>query len=293
VELTIAYIDQTLTPTYGVIGAAYELLLESTDDAVDDALGKLDATRADLARVARRCLDLRRFEANGPAGFDALCVLTFIIGNWGRDSGANRAGFEFELRREATKAGDKPLYVPFWVPSVAGINQTDLLFPIVAAKRTRALRAYEGLVHHLRSLTADASEVALTAVLWRVAALSDGLARDSGGTAARFNALRFQVAQDPTISDHEKRLWNPLTTRFVHSRDALTHMICEREGVVHEVFETAVEYVLAQRHGLVPAASALGLAVLQEIAVHLSDMDAPTVEWERVQREHLWIDDQA
>jgi len=70
-------------------------------------------------------------------------------------------------------------------------------------------------------------------------------------------------------------------------------MTCERDGQIKEVFEGAVEYVLAERDGLVPASTALGFAVLQFIADDFATIDPPLLQWERVVHEHQWVDDQA
>ncbi len=288
-----AHLDETLVPTLGALAVAFKLLLESDHPALDDALGSLDATREDLDTLRRRYLGLREVTGDSPASIEALTVISYLLLRWGRASGIHRAGFEIELANELAEMPNagKGFLVPFWLPAVPGLHQRDLLIPIIAPARTRVLRAYEGLVHHLRRLGDAAPELSTTAILWRVAALSEGLVVGGGGTLARLNLLRSRVAQDSSVSLAEQSLWDPITEHFVFCRDALTHMTCERNGEVKVVFEDAVEFATSPHGDLIPASTAIGFAVLQDIADQVLEMAPPATAWDRVYSEHAWVDD--
>src|SRR5690606_21300007 len=120
--------------------------------------------RDELTRLTRQYCGLQRFGADDAASFDALVVMSHLVRSWGPRSRVTRASFELEVNRELSIV-KQALYVPFWVPAVA-LKGNQLLFPIVARIKTSPLHAYEGLVQHLRTLPDDASEVAITAVLW-------------------------------------------------------------------------------------------------------------------------------
>lgn len=293
-ELTIHDLDPALTPTFAVVGAVYRVLLDDNDHALDDALAHFDGARNELNHLANRYFNLHRLGADESASFDALVVMTYLLRTWGTRTRMSRATFEGFVKLQLQEMSvDHNLYVPFWVPSVACVGLRKLLFPVITASSSGTLLAYRGLVQHLRALPEQASELAVTAVLWRIAALSDGLAPDSGGTLARINALRSRVAADRCIHPSERDLWNPLTSKFVNCRDALTHMVCDRGETIKEHFASAVDFVYAERDTLVPAATALGFAVLQDVALQLVDAPPPLRSWEQAFREHNWLDEQA
>jgi hypothetical protein len=287
VELTVSDLDETLVPQYVVLGKAYAVLSELREGPLDDALGELGVGRRDLARLTQRylaCPDI-------PAGTADLCILAFLLARSGSSSGLDRARFEAAL---ASELGGQTsgFFAPFWVPSVAGLRQRRLFFPLVAPRRSSVVQAYEGLVHHVRGLFISnaVGELSFTAILWRVAALIDGLEPGNQSLYDKMNAVRGRVVQSSTISLIERQLWTPLTKQFSDRRHALSHLVV-RDG---HSFESSVEYALHSRDELVAASTALGLAVLQEVADDLSDMAAPNDEWSRVwsYQGTGWIDDQ-
>lgn len=274
-ELIAGDLDPSLVPRYGLLATTFRVLGDLPDGPLDDALGQLGVERAELVEVAKRYATFPDLHSNAAD----LRVLTFLFGRCQGRSSMERAKFEAALAAEGPSSL-APLFAPFGVPAVAGLQGRSLLFPVLVPKRTAVLRAYQGLVEHLRlaEQEARAGELSSSAILWRVAAVIDGLVDADVSLYDKMNNLRNRVANSGSVSALEKQLWQPLTKEFANRRHALSH-IAVREG---PTFEESVEYALAERGELVSASSALGLAVLHEVAADLAALPAPEDAWNQV-----------
>jgi hypothetical protein len=275
VELIAGDLDPAFIPTYGLLATTYRVLGDFPEGALDDALGQLGVERVELVEVAKRYAAFPDLPSNAAD----LRVLTFLFGRCKGRSSLERARFEAAVAAEG-EPSLASLFAPFGVPAVAGLRRRSLLFPILVPQRTAVLRAYQGLVEHLRlaEQEARAAELSCSAILWRVAAVIDGLVDAEVGLYEKMNILRNRVANSGSVSDMERQLWQPLTKQFANRRHALTH-IAARE---RPTFEESIEYALTERAELVSASSALGLAVLHDIAADLAALPAPQDAWTQV-----------
>lgn len=287
-ELMVADLDASLVPTYGVLGAAYETLLALPEGPLDDALATVGADRDDLIRLQCRYSGYAKLQPETRADCADLSLLACLLHRGGRSASVTRPQLEAAL---FGGLANSPRYVvPFWVPAVAGFRANSLFFPLVAPRRSNVLRAYMGLVQHIRSMSADkiaASELSCTAILWRIAALLDGLEPGDRSLYEKMNAVRHRVVRSDVMSEPEKRLWGPLQKRFSDRRHVLSHLI-ERDG---ECFETAADYAISSKEELLGAATALSFAVLQHVADDFEGLSPRMDDWTRVWSGTEWIED--
>lgn len=283
-ELTVADLDGALVPTHRVLDAVYGALLQLSGEALDDGLGALGVQRGELERMQRRYSKHATY-GDQPADYFELSVFAFLVHTVAQHE---RRGFEVEAFRALAASGAASYVAPFGVPAVAALGARQLFFPVAAPRRTSVLRAYEGLVRHLRAFKeSDASELAHTAILWRISAIVDGLEPGDSPLYDKMNAVRGRVVQSSVLSEQEKLLWNPLQKTFSSRRHVLSHLIV-RDG---ETFETASEYAVTSLDELRALSTALGFAILQEIADDLAQLPPPVRAWGLTWSNTAWIEE--
>jgi len=286
VELTVAEFDQKLVPTYRVLESVHGTLLLLPEGALDDALAGLGVERDALLRLQRRSAKHAVY-GDVHADYLELKVFTFLLHAATRDE--PRARFEVAAFRMLADEGMPSYVAPFGVLAVASFRVRQLFFPVAAPRRTSVVRAYDGLVRHLRALREeDATELVCTAILWRIAAIVDGLVPGEVPLYDKMNAVRGRVVQSKALSEQEKRLWNPLQKAFANRRHALCHLIV-RDG---ESFETASAYAMTSLNELRTVSTALGFAILQAVADDLEQLPPPIEAWEWTWSNTAWIEEQ-
>jgi hypothetical protein len=193
------------------------------------------------------------------------------------------------LQLESTGLIVPRLAFPFWLPTAMVGRSRRLPFPLLVLERTPVIQAYEGLIRHLQDLNTGSTEVALTAVLWRVVALSDRLV--DGDTKDRRQQLNLRVARNDSLHDQEKDTWTVLNDAFINYRNAASHMVATRQsdGKVQARFEEAVSYATDNVEELVAASRAIGFAVLQDAAEELARLWPPKDAWATTWRQHEWV----
>ncbi len=216
-------------------------------------------------------------------------LLGYLLRRCARNTGFTRPAVEAALA-ESDPQGMR-LGFPFWVPCMAMLPGRQLWVPLYLPEGGREVRAYAGLVRHLLAIREDALELQLSSVLWRVGALTDGLARDSGGLTSRISDLHKAVTSHETSIESERRWWYPiLHSKFAPYRNALTHMVTD-QGMPMEFIEAA-EYALSSQDQLSQAASAVGCALVQQVSDSTPDIPDLRVT-DGVWRDLQWIDRRA
>lgn len=216
-------------------------------------------------------------------------LLGYLLRRCARNSEFTRPAVEAALA--ASDPRGMRLGFPFWVPCVAMLPGRQLWVPLHLPEDGGAVRAYAGLVRHLLAIREEPLELQLSSILWRVGALTDGLAKDAGGLTARITDLHKGVTSHKTSIEAEKKWWHPiLHSKFAPYRNALTHMVTD-QGTPMEFIEAA-EYALSSRDQLSQAASAVGCALVQQVSDSTPDIPDRRVT-DGVWRDLQWIDRRA
>jgi hypothetical protein len=227
----------------------------------------------------------------------ALRFLSWVIANVAPAcSGLRPTTFEALIVEKGGPPAPR-LVCPMWalsVPVARALGGRLPARPVIRSTDADLQRAYEGLLEHfecLYSAHACASvELSRSAVIWRIAALSDCLVDDVDALDRRLHTLHAQVKGHPGVSEIERSYWRTLDpSNFAQRRNALTHF---KENGRWDFSSSAESVLGADRlEELMEATAAMSLAVIASVAEGLEGSPPPRGAWSRVWRETEWLDD--
>lgn len=294
--------DLTCELAPGYFAALYEAVLEANDagnlGALEDRLSAVDMDATSLRELSKQYRDLHsKVVAKNPDAYQPGSEVPWfrVLNSHHAELASWLLGGEIVHRHKSYEIHSATLdnlpdelrgcpdvgALICWIVGrpVVAWNPTPPSFPSVSHPIEEVRAAYEGLLVHIMRLEAISSEVGpngleelpATSVVWRVAALVDGIVErksDDDHLTGRLRRLEKQLA--PVLTLGESRTLGEAFASLAADRNTLTHLW----GNGDDTFVT-----VADRHrengSIASRCMAITTAVYWDIALKVADSNPP------------------